>query len=52
MLSKKALYDKKGSFKYFIGYINKTDAFPVQLKLPQMNEYVKYFDSNNKHMNL
>ena len=52
VLSKKDLYDKKGSFKYFIGYINKTDAFPVPLKLPQMNEYVKYFDSNNNYMNL
>ena len=45
---------KKGSFKYFIEYINETDAFPVPLciKLPQMNGYVKYFDSNNKCFNL
>ena len=45
---------KKDSFKYFIGYINKTDAFPTPLwtKLPQMNRYVKYFDSNNKCVNL
>ena len=45
---------KKGSFKYFIEYINETDAFPVPLyiKLPQMNGCVKYFDSNNKCFNL
>ena len=54
VLSKKDSYGKKGSFKYFIGYINETDAFPLPLciKLPQMNGHVKYFDSNNKCMNL
>ena len=31
VLSKKNLYGKKGSFKYFIGYINETDALPVPL---------------------
>ena len=53
MLSKKDSYGKKGSFKYIIGYINKTDAFPVPLciTLPQMNGYVKYFN-DNKCMNL
>ena len=29
VLSKKDLYGKKGSFKYIIRYINKTDTFPV-----------------------
>ena len=40
-------YGKKGSFIYFIEYINKTDPFPVSLgiKLPQMNGL---FYSNNK----
>ena len=54
VLSKKYLYGKKGLFKYFIGYINETDTFPVPLciKLPQMNGYIKYFDSNKKYMNL
>ena len=54
VLSEKDSYGKKGSFKYFIGYINKTYAFPVPLciKLPQINAYVKYFDSNNTCMNL
>ena len=53
VLSKKDSYGKKGSFKYFIGYINEADAFsvPLCIKIPQMNGYVKYFD-DNKCMNL
>ena len=53
MLSKKDSHGKKCLFKYFIGYVNETDAFPVPLyiKLPQINGYAKYFD-NNKCMNL
>ena len=48
------MLSKIDSFKYFIGYINETDLFPVPLcaKLPQMNGYVKHFDSNNKWINL
>ena len=54
VLSKKDLYGKKGSFKYHIGYISETNAFliPLCIALPQMSGYVKYFDSNNKYMNL
>ena len=54
VLSEKDLYGKKGSFKYFIGYISETSAFPIPLciKAPQMNWYVKYFDSNNECINL
>ena len=54
VLPKKDLYGKKSSFKYFIGYINETDAFsvPLCIKIYLMNGYVKYFDSNNKCMNL
>ena len=54
VLPKKDSYGKKCSFKYFIGYINETDAFPVPLciKLPQMNGYVKYFDCNSKCIKL
>ena len=33
MLSKKDSYGKIGSFKYFIGYINETDAFSVPLRI-------------------
>ena len=53
VLSKKNSYGKKGSITYFIGYINEADAFPVPLyiKLPQMNEYDKYFN-DSKCMNL
>ena len=53
MLSSKHSCGNKGSFKYFIGYINKNDPFPAPLciKLPEMNGYTKYFD-NNKYMNL
>ena len=54
MLFKKDSYGKKGSFEYLVGYINETDAFtvPVCIKRPQMNGYIKYFDSNNKCINL
>ena len=47
VLSKKDSYGKKGSFKYFIGYISETEALPVPLciKLPQKNGYVKFFSS-------
>ena len=41
---------KKGSFKYFIGYIS-NHTKPLCIKRPQMNAYVKHFDSNNKYMN-
>ena len=38
----------------FFGFIHEGSAFPMSLciKLPQINGYVKYFDSNNKCMNL
>ena len=44
----------KDSFKYFIGYRHKGNAFPSPLcvKLLQMNAYTKYFDKNNKYINL
>ena len=53
VLPKKDLYGKKSSFKYFIGYINETDAFsvPLYIKLPRMNGYAKYFN-DNKFINL
>ena len=54
LLSSKHSYDNKGSFKYFVGYINNVNAFPIPLciKLPQMNEYTKYFDKIHKYINL
>ena len=44
----------KDSFKYFIGYRQEGNAFSSQLciELPQINAYAKYFDKNNKYMNL
>ena len=53
VLSHKKSYGKD-SFKYFIGFRHKGNAFPSPLcvKLPQMNEYAKYFDENRKYINL
>ena len=53
VLSHKKSYSKD-LFKYFIGYRHKGNAFPSPLciKLPQMNAYAKYFDKNNKYINL
>ena len=52
LLDKKP-YDKDW-FRYFIGYRHEGNAFPSPLciKLPQMNAYAKYFDKDNKYMNL
>ena len=38
VLSKKDLYAKKGSLKYFVDYISETNAFtmPLCMKLPQV----------------
>ena len=54
VLSNKQSCGNKGSFKYFIGYINNFNAFPIPLCIepPQMKGYIKYFDDNNKYMNL
>ena len=43
----------KASFKYFIGYRHKGNAFSSLLfvKLPQMNAYAKHFNKNNKYIN-
>ena len=53
VLSHKKLHSKD-SFKYFIGYRHEVNDFPSPLyvKLPQMNAYAKYFDKNNKYINL
>ena len=52
VLSKIDSYSNKGSFKYFTGYIDTGNILPIPLckKLPQINGYVKYFDSNNKNI--
>ena len=51
-LYSKKPYSFKGAFKYFIGYINNIGIIPLYIKGPQMNTFVKCFDSNNKYMNL
>ena len=53
VLSYKKSYGKD-SLKYFIGCRHKGNAFslPLCIKLSQMNAYTKYFDKNNKYMNL
>ena len=53
ILSHKKSYSKD-SFKYFIGYRHKGNAFPSPLcvNLPQMDAYAKYFDKNNKYISL
>ena len=46
-------HGNKGSFRYFIEYINNGNAFliPLCIKLPQLNGYTKYFDNDNKCTN-
>ena len=53
MLSHKKLYGKD-SFKYFIGYGHKGNAFrsPLCVKHPQMNAYAKNVYKNRKYINL
>ena len=50
VLSKKDSYSKKGSFKYFMRHIKHVGVIPLCIKLPQMNAFAKYFDSNNKYI--
>ena len=46
LISKKEIYGKKSSFKYFIGYNGDDVIKPLCIKLPQLIGYVKCFDSN------
>ena len=39
-------YGTKNSLKYFIGYNDDDVIRPLYIKLPQMIDYVKHFDSN------
>ena len=38
------------SFKYFIGYLEGEIVKPLCIALPQMSEYIKYFESRGKNM--
>ena len=46
--------DGKDSFKYFVGHRHEGNTFssPMCVKLPHMNAYTKYFDKNNKYINI
>ena len=46
LVSKKESYGKINSLKYFIGYNDDDVIRPLGIQLPQMNGYVKCFDSN------
>ena len=46
LISKKEPYGKTCSFKYFPGYNDDDVIRPLCIKLPQMIEYVKHFNSN------
>ena len=46
LVSKKESYGTKNSLKYFIGYDDDGVIRPLRMKLPQMIDYVKHFDSN------
>ena len=48
LVSKKESFGKKNSVKYFIGCNNDDIIRPLCIKLPQMNGYVKHFDSNKR----
>ena len=46
LVSKKESYGTKNALRYFIGYNDDDVIRPLSIKLPQMNGYIKHFDSN------
>ena len=38
------------TYKYFCGYLNNDVINPLRVILPQMSEYIKYFDNGGKNM--
>ena len=38
------------TYKYFCGYLNNNVINPLCVILPQMREYIKYFDNGGKNM--
>ena len=38
------------TYKYLCGYLNNDVIQPLCVILPQMNEYIKYFDDGGKNM--
>ena len=46
LVSKKEIYGKYNSFKYFIGYNDNDVIRPLYLELSQMTGYINKFDEN------
>ena len=38
------------SFKHFVGYLEKGIVKPLCIILPQMSEYIKYFENGSKNV--
>ena len=51
VVSHKFKHDGEG-FKYFIGYLKGKIVKPLCIILPQMSEYIKYFENGSKNMSL
>ena len=49
VVSDKFKHNNKG-FKYFIGYQEGGIVKPLYIILPQMNDYIKYFENGGKNM--
>ena len=49
VVSDKFKHNNEG-FKYFIGYLEGEIVKPLCIILPQMNEYIKYFENGSKNM--
>ena len=52
LVSKKEIYSKYNSFKYFIGYTDNDAIRPLYLWLSQMTGYINKFDENKITMSL
>ena len=52
LVSKKEIYSKYNSFKYFIGYNDNDVIRPLYLGLSQMTGYINKFDENKITMSL
>ena len=51
VVSDKFKHNNEG-FKYFIGYQEGKIVKPLSIILPQMSEYIKYFENGGKNMSL
>ena len=51
VVSEKFKYSKEG-YKYFIGYQKNEIVQPLCIILPQISEYIKYFENGGKNMSV